>query len=52
MINKCFRKYIQFYFVDLELISFILSKFKSELKNIDEPENHAVLNIIFMVLGN
>ena len=29
-----------------------LSKLKSELKNIDEPENHAFLNIIFMVLGN
>ena len=29
-----------------------LSKFKSELKKIDETENHAFLNIIFMVLGN
>ena len=29
-----------------------LSIFKSELKKIDETENHAFLNIIFMVLGN
>jgi len=29
-----------------------LSKFKSELKKIDETENHVFLNIIFMVLGN
>ena len=27
-----------------------ISKFKSELNNIDETENHAFLNIIYMVL--